>query len=71
MPVSVPNQLERNKKNFKDVRKNMSKMRCLALLLGLVSCCFAARAQDVLVVANKGALISAISDASLHATFTG
>ncbi len=49
----------------------MSKLRCLALLLGLFSCCFAARAQDVLVVANKNVLISAISDASLHAIFSG
>jgi hypothetical protein len=49
----------------------MSKTRCLALLLGLFSCCFAARAQDVLVVANKGMLISVISNSNLHAIFTG
>jgi hypothetical protein len=49
----------------------MSKARCLILLLGSLGSWSAARAQDVVVVANKGVQISEISDADLHAIFMG
>jgi hypothetical protein len=49
----------------------MSKMRWLTLLLGFVSCWSAARAQDVVLVANRGVQISKISDADLRAIFMG
>jgi ABC-type phosphate transport system substrate-binding protein len=49
----------------------MSKARCLILLLGSLSSWSVARAQDVLVVANKGVQISEISDADLRAIFMG
>jgi len=49
----------------------MSKARCLILLLGSLGSWSVARAQDVLVVANKGVQISEISDAELRAIFMG
>jgi ABC-type phosphate transport system substrate-binding protein len=49
----------------------MSKTRCLILLLGFMSGWSAARAQDVVLVANKGVQISAISPADLRAIFLG
>ena len=49
----------------------MSKARCLILLLGTLGSWSAARAQDVVVVANKGVQISKISDADLRAIFKG
>ncbi|MGA8761978.1 MAG: hypothetical protein WB562_03730 [Candidatus Sulfotelmatobacter sp.] len=49
----------------------MSKTRWSILLLGFISCCSAARAQDVVLVANQGVHISAIRAADLRAIFTG
>lgn len=49
----------------------MSKTRWLILLLGLVGCGSAARAQDVVLVANRGVRISEIRVADLRAIFTG
>jgi ABC-type phosphate transport system substrate-binding protein len=49
----------------------MSKTRCFILLLGLMSCWSAARAQDVVLVTNKGVQISAIRNADLRAIFIG
>jgi hypothetical protein len=49
----------------------MSKARCLILLLGSLGSWSAARAQDIVVVANKGVQISEISDADLRAIFMG
>ena len=49
----------------------MNKMRLLILLLGFVACQSAARAQDVVLVANKGVQVSEINDADLRAIFTG
>jgi ABC-type phosphate transport system substrate-binding protein len=49
----------------------MSKTRWLILVLGLTSCWSAARAQDVVLVANKATQISVIKDADLRAIFTG
>jgi hypothetical protein len=49
----------------------MSKARCLILLLGSLASWSAARAQDIVVVANKGVQISEISDADLRAIFMG
>jgi len=49
----------------------MRKIRRLVLLLGLVSCWSTARAQDVVLVANKNVEISQISAADLRAIFIG
>ena len=49
----------------------MSKTRCLILLLGSLGSWSAARAQDVVLVANKGVQISEITDADLRAIFMG
>ena len=49
----------------------MSKTRCLILLLGSLGAWSAARAQDVVLVANKGVQISQITDSDLRAIFTG
>ena len=49
----------------------MSKTRWLIPLLGFVSCCSLARAQDVVLVVNQGVQISEIRDADLRAIFTG
>jgi hypothetical protein len=49
----------------------MSKARCLILLLGLLGAWSAARAQDVVLVANKGVRISEITYADLRAIFMG
>lgn len=48
----------------------VSKTRWL-ILLGFVTCCYAASAQDVVLVANKDVRISEIRDAELRAIFTG
>ncbi len=49
----------------------MSKARCLILLLGSLGSWSVAKAQDVLVVANKGVHIWEVSDADLRAIFMG
>lgn len=49
----------------------MSTTRRLVLLLGFLSCWSAARAQDVVLVANKGVQISGIRNADLRAIFIG
>jgi ABC-type phosphate transport system substrate-binding protein len=49
----------------------VSKTRWLIPLLGFVSCCSLARAQDVVLVVNQGVQISEIRDADLRAIFTG
>jgi ABC-type phosphate transport system substrate-binding protein len=49
----------------------MNKTRWLILLLGFVSCWYAAQAQDVVLVANKGVQISGIRNADLRAIFKG
>src|ERR1700719_4012400 len=49
----------------------MSKTRCLILLLGSLGFWSAARAQDVVLVANKGVQISEITDADLRGIFMG
>jgi ABC-type phosphate transport system substrate-binding protein len=49
----------------------MDKTRCLILLFGLLGSWCAARAQDVVLVANKGVQISEITDADLRAIFMG
>jgi hypothetical protein len=49
----------------------MNKTRCLILLFGLFGSWSAARAQDVLLVANNGVQISEITDADLRAIFMG
>jgi hypothetical protein len=49
----------------------MNKTRWLILLLGFVGCWSAARAQDVVLVANKGVQISGIRNADLRAIFKG
>jgi hypothetical protein len=49
----------------------MSKTRCLILLLGSLGSWYAARAQDVVLVANKGVRISEISNADLRGIFMG
>jgi hypothetical protein len=51
--------------------KAVSKTRWLILLLGLIGCCSAASAQDVLLVANKDVQISEIRAADVRAIFTG
>jgi ABC-type phosphate transport system substrate-binding protein len=47
------------------------KIRCFRLLLALVVCCSTARAQDIVLVANKSVQVSALNDADLRAIFTG
>jgi ABC-type phosphate transport system substrate-binding protein len=49
----------------------MSKTRLLILLLASLGSWSAARAQDVVVVANKGVRILEITDADLRAIFMG
>jgi ABC-type phosphate transport system substrate-binding protein len=49
----------------------MSQKRWLIPLLGLVSCCWALHAQDVVFIANKDVRISEIKASDLHAIFTG
>ena len=53
----------------------MNKTRWLipmfGLLFGLVSCWSVARAQDVVLVANKGVKITEIRNSDLRAIFTG
>jgi ABC-type phosphate transport system substrate-binding protein len=49
----------------------MGKIRRLLLLLGCVGCWSAANAQDIVLVANKGVLISKITDADVRAIFMG
>jgi hypothetical protein len=51
--------------------REFAKGRCLVLLVGFFSCCSAASAQDVVLIANKGVQISKIRDADLRAIFTG
>jgi ABC-type phosphate transport system substrate-binding protein len=51
--------------------RTVSKMRCFTFLLGCIGCCLAARAQDVVVIVNKGVQISEIKDVNLRAIFTG
>ncbi len=49
----------------------MSKVRCLILLLASLGSWSAARAQDVVLVANKGVQISEITNADLRGIFMG
>lgn len=49
----------------------MNKARFLILLLGSLGAWSAARAQDVVLVANKGLHISEITDADLRGIFMG
>jgi hypothetical protein len=49
----------------------MRKVRCLMLLLASLGSWSAARAQDVVLVANKGVMISEITGADLRAIFLG
>jgi len=49
----------------------MSQTRCLILLLGSLGPWSAAKAQDVVLVANEGVKISEITDADLRAIFMG
>jgi ABC-type phosphate transport system substrate-binding protein len=49
----------------------MRKTRCLMLLLASLGSWSASAAQNVVLVANKGVQISAITDADLRAIFTG
>jgi ABC-type phosphate transport system substrate-binding protein len=49
----------------------MNRTRLLILLLGSLGSWSAARAQDVVLVANKGVRISEITDTDLRAIFTG
>jgi ABC-type phosphate transport system substrate-binding protein len=49
----------------------MSKIRCVVLLLAAIGGCCAARAQDIVVVANPGVQISEIKEADLRAIFIG
>jgi hypothetical protein len=49
----------------------MNKTRYLIPLLVLIGCCSAARAQDVVLVANKSVQISAIKITDVRAIFTG
>jgi hypothetical protein len=51
--------------------KRASSLHCLTLLLGFLGCCFAAHAQDVVLVANESVQISEIKDADVRAIFTG
>jgi ABC-type phosphate transport system substrate-binding protein len=45
--------------------------KALWLTMIVLGCCLTARAQDVVLVANKSVPISAISEADLRAIFTG
>ena len=47
------------------------KIRCFLLLLALVRCCPTARAQDIVLVANKSVQVSEIRDSDLRAIFIG
>jgi ABC-type phosphate transport system substrate-binding protein len=47
----------------------MSRAGCLLMIV--LGCCLSARAQDVVLVANKSVRISEISGADLRAIFTG
>ena len=49
----------------------MRKTRCLMLLLASLGSWSAARAQDVVLVANRGVQISAITNSDLRAIFMG
>jgi len=49
----------------------MKKTRCLILLLGSLGAWSAAKAQDVVLVANKSVQISEITDSDVRAIFTG
>ena len=49
----------------------MNKTRCLILLLGSLGAWSAAKAQDVVLVANRSVQISEITDSDLRAIFTG
>jgi hypothetical protein len=49
----------------------MSKIRCFILLLASLGSWSGARAQDVVLVANKGVQISEITDAELRGIFLG
>jgi hypothetical protein len=49
----------------------MSKTGCLILLLGSLGSWSAARAQDIVLVANKGVRISEITNADLRGIFMG
>src|SRR5258708_11044424 len=49
----------------------MNLTRWPILLLGFVSCCSAANAQDVVMIANKSVHIVEIGDADRRAIFTG
>jgi ABC-type phosphate transport system substrate-binding protein len=49
----------------------MNQNRWVIVLLGFLSCCSSASAQDVVLVANKNVQISAISISDLRAIFTG
>jgi hypothetical protein len=51
--------------------KAIAKIRCVAALLVLLSCCAAASAQDVVLVANKDVQISGIANSDLRAIFLG
>jgi hypothetical protein len=51
--------------------RNMNRTRFLILLLGSLGSWSAARAQDVVLVANKGVRISEITNADLRAIFMG
>jgi ABC-type phosphate transport system substrate-binding protein len=49
----------------------VNKIRLSILLLALVGCSSAARAQDVVLVANKSVQVSSITNADLRNIFTG
>lgn len=51
--------------------RTIRKIRWFILLSGLISCWSAARAQDVVLVANPDLQISSISEADLRAIFLG
>jgi hypothetical protein len=52
-------------------KRKATRKRWLIPLLGLITGCGAARAQDVIFVANVGVQISTIKASDLHAIFTG
>jgi ABC-type phosphate transport system substrate-binding protein len=54
-----------------NMMRTAGRIRCLTLLLVCVSYASLARAQDVVLVVNKGVQISQISAADLRAIFTG
>lgn len=51
--------------------KVSNKTRWLIIVLGLLGCCSAARAQDVMLLVNKSSQISEISAADLRAIYMG